>query len=164
MCTEASNGRVNIMGPNTAAVFTMSDRIPVNQDASFREAMSGNWYNTSLSDTYFSQQNIQILQNGIRSGVYNKSNGQYLIGVQNYDELKIVMRSVFLQHAKNQKSNIPEQIKHLNDQVLQYAIHQIYGEAEGYMKYKRDASSLVDPIAPPVMSVSYTHLTLPTKA
>lgn len=154
MCTQASNGRVNIMGPNTTAVFTMSDRIPVNQDASFREAMTGSWYNTSLSDTYFSQQNIQILQNGIRSGVYNKSNGQYLIGVQNHDELKIIMRSVFLQNAKNQKSNISEQIKHLNAIVLEYAIHQIYGEAEGYMKYKRDASSLVVPMAPPVMSKS----------
>ena len=153
MSIQESNGRVNIMG-DTTAVFALSDRIPVNQSASFRDAMTGNWYNTSLSDAYFSQGNIQILQNGIRSGVYNMSNGQYLIGDQNNDELKIIMRSIFLQNTKNQSSNISDQIKTLNDLVLKYAIHQIYGEAEGYMKYKRDASTLVVPISPPVMSKS----------
>jgi len=151
MNTQESNGRVNIMG-DTTAVFTLSDSIPVNQTASYRDAMTGNWYNTSLSDAYFSKDNIQMIQNGIRYGVYNKSNGQYLIGNQNYDELKIIMRSIFLQNTKNHSTNISEQIKALNELVLQYAIGQIYGEAEGYMKYKRDASTLVVPITPPVMS------------
>jgi hypothetical protein len=38
--------------------------------------------------------------------------------------------------------------------VLKYTIHQVYGEAEGYMKYKTDASTLVVPLAMPVLSYS----------
>jgi len=147
-----ANGRVDILGPNIPAVFAMSDKIPVKQSSSFRDAMNGNWYNTPLSTTFFSKENIAILQNGIRAGVYQKSNGQYLVGLQSYDELKIVMRGVFLQNSKNLPHNIPQQIEALNAIVLEYCIKQVYGEAEGYMKYKRDASTLVVPLSNPVLS------------
>ena len=146
------NGRVDIMGPNTTAAFTLSDKIPVNQMSSYRDAMQGNWYNTELSNAFFSEQNILILQNGIRFGVYKKSNKKYTIGYQDGDELKIIMRSIFLQHSKNLPDKIAEQIENLNKLVLDYAVKQVYGEADAYMKYKRDASTLVTPIEPPVMS------------
>ena len=149
-----SNGRVNILGPNLDMRFSMTDRIPVNQCSSFRDAMTGNWNDTPLSDAFFSAKNMKIVQNGIRAGVYNKSNGQYVIGEQNGDELKIIMRSVFLQHSKNVATDIPGQIQTLNDLVLNYAVNQVYGEAEGYMKYKRDASTLVIPLSAPILSYS----------
>jgi hypothetical protein len=152
--TISSNGRVNILGPNIDTRFSMIDRIPVNQCASFRDAMTGNWNDTPLSVTFFSALNMRIIQNGIRAGVYNRSNGQYVIGEQNCDELQIIMRSVFLQHSKNLAIDIPGQIKDLNEFVLNYAVNQVYGEAEGYMKYKRDASTLVIPLSAPVLSYS----------
>lgn len=152
MDCQTKNGRVDIMGPNTAAVFSLSDRIPVSQISSYRDAMTGNWNNTPLSNAFFSQANIQAIQNGIRAGVYKRSNNQYLIGNQNGDELKIIMRSIFLQNAQNKPDNVPLQIDILNKMVLKYAVHQVYGEAEGYMKYKRDASTLVMPMEPPAMS------------
>jgi hypothetical protein len=105
-----------------------------------------------LSKAFFSQQNIQILQNGIRAGVYQKSNGQYTIGPQDCDSLKIVMRSVYLQNAANQPNNITQQVAELNKIVLNYCIQQVYSEAQGYMKYIDDASTLVVPIAHPVMA------------
>jgi hypothetical protein len=40
----------------------------------------------------------------------------------------------------------------LNKIVLNYCIQQVYGEAQGYLKYIDDASTLVVPIAHPVMS------------
>jgi len=154
MNCSSTNGRVNILGPNTDIRFSMSDRIPIDQATSFRDAMTGNWNNTILSDTFFSAQNIKIIQNAIRVGVYKRSNGNYIIGEQNYDELKIIMRSIFLQHSKNLAINIRDQIENLNKLVLDYSINQVYGEAEGYMKYKRDASTLVVPIAMPILSYS----------
>ena len=93
-----------------------------------------------------------MLQNGIRAGVYNKSNGQYTIGQQDCDSLKIVMRSVFLQNSANQPNNITQQVFELNKIVLNYCIQQVYSEAQGYMKYIDDASTLVVPIAHPVMA------------
>ena len=93
-----------------------------------------------------------MLQNGLRYCVYVKSNNQFIIGQQNIDELKIIMRSIFLQNSKNLSNNITQQINDLNNKVLEYAIDQIYGEVESYMKYKRDASSLVSPMELPTLT------------
>jgi len=117
--------------------------------------MTGNWYNTVLSDAFFSAKNIQMLQNGIRVGVYQRSNGQYVIGEQSNDELKIIMRSIFLQNAKNQPTGIASQISELNRLVLQYCVPHLFVEADGYMKYKNDVSTLVMPLARPILS--YTN-------
>ena len=151
-----SNGRVDIQGPNIDIRFALSDRVPTtNNITAFDDAMTGNWYNTVLSDAFFSAKNIQMIQNGIRVGVYLRSNNQYIIGEQNNDELKIIMRSIFLQYAKNQPTAIPGQIAELNRQVLEYCIPHVYVEADGYMKYKYDVSTLVVPIARPILS--YTN-------
>ncbi len=153
---QSSNGRVNILGPNNDLRFSMSDKIPVDsKNYSCREVMTGNWYDTQLSNAFFSGKNIQILQNGIRAGVYNKSNQQYVVGEQNMDELQIIMRGLFLQYAKNQPMNIAQQINDLNKIVLDYAVEQVWGEAEGYMKYKRDASTMWTPLNRPILS--YTN-------
>lgn len=149
---KVNNGRVDIKSPNTSALFQMYDKIPANQCATFRNATEGLWSSTPLSQAFFSQQNIQIIQNGIRAGVYNKSNSQYVIGSQDCDSLKIIMRSIFLQHSANQPSNYEAQIYELNKIVLNYCIQQVYGEAQGYMKYINDVSTLVVPIAHPVMA------------
>ena len=149
---KTNNGRVDIKSPNTSKLFQMYDKIPANQCTTFRSATEGLWDATALSQAYFSNQNIQIIQNGIRAGVYEKSNGQYVIGPQDCDSLKIVMRSVFLQNASNQPNNITKQIDELNKMVLNFCIQQVYSEAQGYMKYIDDASTLVVPIAHPVMA------------
>ena len=70
------------------------------------------------------------------------------------DELQIIMRGLFLQYAKNQPTGITQQIEDLNKIVLDYSIKQVWGEAEGYMKYKRDASTLVVPLNLPILSYS----------
>ena len=147
-----SNGRVNIISPDTNALFKLYDKIPANQCVTFRNATDGIWNETTLSQVFFSVENIQLLQNGIRSGVYHKSNGQYVVGDQDCDVLKIVMRSVYLQHSANQQINITQQIEQLNQIVLDYCIPQVYSEAQSYIKYIYDASTLVVPIAHPVMA------------
>jgi hypothetical protein len=149
---KTTNGRIDIKTPNTSALFQMYDKIPANQCVTFRNATEGLWSQTPLSQAFFSQQNIQIIQNGIRAGVYNRSNGQYVIGPQDCDSLKIVMRSVFLQYSANQPNNYQQQITQLNKIVLEYCVQQVYSEAQGYMKYVDDASTLVVPLAHPVMT------------
>ena len=60
------------------------------------------------------------------------------------------MRSVFLSYSANKPDNIQSQVAALNQIVLDYCIPQVYGEAQGYMKYLEDASTLVVPIDRPV--------------
>ena len=149
---KVNNGRVNIKSSNTSALFQMYDKIPANQCVTFRNATEGLWSETELSQAYFSQQNIQIIQNGIRAGVYKRSNGQYIIGPQDCDSLKIIMRSVFLQYSANKPNSITQQINELNNIVLEYCIQQVYSEAQGYMKYIDDVTTLAVPIAHPVQA------------
>ena len=146
------NGRVDIKTPNTSQLFQMYDKIPAHQCSSFRNPTEGLWDQTTLSLAFFSQQNINIIQNGIRAGVYKLSNGQYTIGPQDCDALKIIMRSIYLQYSANKPTDVTSQIKELNQMVLDYCIKQVYSEAQGYMTYINDASTLVIPIAHPVMS------------
>lgn len=142
------NGRVNIVSPDTNVMFKMKEQVNV-KSTDYTDAMIGNWSDTILSKTFFSSKNIDILQNGLRAGVYDMSDGKYIIERQNEDELKIIMRSIFLQYSRNNPDNIPQQIHTLNKLVLDYSVKQVYGEAVGYNYYKMDISSLNVPIAPP---------------
>jgi hypothetical protein len=130
----------------------MYDKIPVNQCATFRNPTEGLWNRTKLSDAFFSGKNICIIQNGIRVGVYDRSNGQFTISNQDEDTLKIIMRSIFLQHAANQENDVPKQVYELNKIVWDYCIPQVYGEAQGYRQYIIDASTMYTPIAPPILA------------
>ena len=151
-CPKSSNGRIDIKGPKMEDLFQMYDRIPVSQTLSFRDPVEGIWTNTELSNAFFSSKNITIIQNGLRAGVYKRSNGQYVIGNQEEDTLNIIMRSVFLQNSRNLLDNIIEQVQQLNKIVWDITIPQVYGEAQGYQKYLYDASNMYTPIAPPVFA------------
>lgn len=146
------NGRINIKTPNINNLFQLYDKIPIEECASLRDATNGLWTETILSKCFFSKENIQIIMNGLRAGIYEISNGKYLISTQDCDTLKIIMRSIFLQYSSNKPNNITEQINELNKMVLNYSIQQVYSEAQGYMKYIDDASTLVIPLAHPIQT------------
>jgi len=140
------NGRVNIMGP-ALNQFQLFDHPTNNYKdiTSYNDALNGNWQQSPLSKAFFSRQNIIILQNAIRALVYKSTNGIYNIAPQNETELKIIMRSIFLQNASHQPTHIKEQITELNDLVLEYAVPKIISEATAYIKYKNDVSTLAVP-------------------
>lgn len=144
------NGRIDILCDNTMDRFKLHDKIPISdRDDYSNNALTGNWERNALSDTFFSIDNIQTLQNGIRTGVYKASNGRFNISEQDVDTLKIIMRSIFLQNSKNQPTNIRGQVEDLNNLVFAYAVPQVTGEAIGYVNYKRDASTMYTPIQRP---------------
>jgi len=149
---RVSNGRIDIQSPDTKSLFNMYDKIPAHQCSTYRNPLEGQWDDSTLSNAYFSKENIQIIQNGIRAGVYKQSNNQYVVAPQDCDSLKIVMRSIYLQYSANLPGNISGQIEALNQMVLNFCIQQVYSEAKGYMKYLSDASNMYVPIAHPVLA------------
>ena len=95
-----NNGRVNVLEPemDTDALFKMYDKMPVNVPATFRDATKGVWCENNLSKAFFSKENMQIIQNGIKAGVYRKSNEQLsLLSKHRYITL---LCSIFLQHPQ----------------------------------------------------------------
>ena len=58
-----ANGRVNILDQSSSNVFSLYDKIPINENTSeYRQAMKGTFENTELSNLYFSKENIETLQ------------------------------------------------------------------------------------------------------
>ena len=150
MNCNSSNGRIDILGPNPMELF---DKIPVNKNNnSYYDALTGNWVDSPVSRAFFSKENIQMIQNAIRRQVYEKSQNKFLIDNQSYDELKVVMRAVYLQNSVNNPIDCMQQISALNKIVIDYCVKHVFSEALGYIQYRKDASTMYTPMDRPVYS------------
>lgn len=101
---------------------------------------------SEVSSMFFSAENIDLLQNGMRNQILNMSNGNYVIGRQSDDELKIIMRSIYYQYSKNLPYNIKEQVKYLNTRVLEWSVPRILTNLKQDEKYRKDISTLPEPL------------------
>lgn len=149
---QCGNGRVNIPQPNINTQFQMHDKIHVGKNLSFRDSLVGNWSETKLSCAFFSQENVQRLNNLIIQGIKQKTNGQYNLGLQDQDELQIIMRAIYLENSKNLLNDIPQQVNALNKLVLDYAIPQIYSSITSYAKYMFDINNTYTLMDRPIMA------------
>lgn len=160
---EQYNGRINLVeDANPDMRFQMMEKIAIkNKATEYRDALAGMQEDSLLAQVYFSEENIQIIQNGLRAGVYEMSEKQIVIPPQNIDNLKIIMRSIYLQYGKHPKTSgeITAEVEKLNQYVLNYAVKSVYGEAQGYLNYCRDQSTLVMPLERPHQpDRDYKHL------
>lgn len=157
------NGRVDLMTSLGREVLPQLDEYRA-QTTSYKEALTGDWESSILSTAYFSKENIQILHNAMRAGVHARSNGEFKISEQSTDTLKVIMRSVFIQDAKHQSTNITEQIREMNAIVTSHCVNQLFGELVAYKKYRRDVSTLRTPLDLPIyFSNTKTLETMPWK-
>lgn len=153
---ERYNGRVNIISqPDPNVMFRMQERIALkNKPTSYYNALSGNdWEDNLLARTYFSAENVQIIQNGLRAGVYKMSKtagNEIVVPPQNVEQLSVIMRSIYFQYGENFGTDIRGQIERLNKIVLDDVVPRVYNESMGYLKYLQDQSSLVVPLANPL--------------
>ena len=157
-----ANGRVDIMNPpqNQFELFKNPGVNYNEKTTSYTTALSGNISESVLSKVFFHHKNIDIIQNGIRAGVYQRSNGELLVGRQNEDTVKVIMRSIYLQNARNDpKKDITTQVEELNKLVLDYCVPNVYNETIAYKNYLRDVSTLPMPNdRPEVVSTKYDSI------
>lgn len=136
------NGRVNAISNNS---FNLT-KPDIKNTENVNNILSRTYGENCLSSLYFSIENINILQEGLRNKVYNETNGRYVIGKQSETELKIIMRSIYFQYSKNNNNNIIEQTKELNRLVLEWSVPQIITNIKQHENYKQDISSLPMPL------------------
>lgn len=123
--------------------------IPYDDEAQRRSAGSSTVRGietTQLARTFFSSDNVDALQQGIRYGVFRASEGRHVISRQSDRELEIVMRSVFLQHARNEPGNVLQQVRDLNARVLEFCVPRIVAEISMYLTHQRDLAMLPTPM------------------
>ena len=121
---------INLDGYNGSPFVFFENNNVINKKST---NMTGTMGETELSEMYFSQSNIDSLQNDIITGVFNVSNKK--ICKQSEEELLIIMRSIFIQHAKHLDYNFQEQINELNSRVLSYSIKNIHSSIKQYIGY-----------------------------
>ncbi len=111
------------------------------------DATKGFMSKNCLNDLFFGNKNMEALQMGMRNMVANTTDGKEIISNQNEIELKVIMRSIYLQYGKNLDEDVIEQVRDLNKKVLDYCVPKILSEIEQYKNYVRDASTLYTPIS-----------------
>tara|TARA_Y100000389_G_C17465470_1_gene525106 strand:+ start:4262 stop:4654 length:393 start_codon:yes stop_codon:yes gene_type:complete len=101
-------------------------------------SLQGIQSSSPLSIAFFSDCNMNNLNDQIRYNVWLQSKKQYKIGNQDPEQLQVVMRSIYLQEALNQPDNIPQQVHDLNNSVMSYVLPRMMSEIKQYVKYNDD--------------------------
>jgi hypothetical protein len=105
----------------------------------------------ALSRTFFSNDNTERLQLQIIDSVFRAS--QKKIGKQSYQELQIIMKSMYLQYGRNLPYDIEGQIQTLNKYVIDECVRIIVPNVLQYNKYLEDITSPI-PVMPRSQNVS----------
>ena len=147
--TIIRNGRVDIMGNINVPKYPLFRSGTTDYDFS-RHAVSSMFQYNTLQEIFFSDQNTSLIQDLIIRNVYEQSNKKHMIGPQDETTLQIIMRSYYLQYGKNLNTHIKEQVKTLNDFVLDYSVREILSNIAMYLSYKEKVSSLPIPLTNPV--------------
>jgi hypothetical protein len=116
-----------------------------------RQELIGHMHSaTALNTTFFSQANIDLLQERIHLQVSQMSGGKYKIDKQSDDDLKLVMRSYYLMFGRNNPMTVASDLEDLNARVVGYAAAKIFSEVDFYMFYRKDIEDFAPPIANPM--------------
>jgi hypothetical protein len=115
-------------------------------DSFNKEAIKNIHINNPLSTVFFSQTNVDALQEAIRYQVYVKSDKEHIIDKQSETELFIIMRATYLQNGKHLPYGVLDQVKQLNQLVIDFCVPKILNEISIYMHYKRDIQQLPVPM------------------
>jgi len=142
MSEKKFNGRVDLSENKAFTPFPLFN--DENRD-DYSDSLKTIQESTLLNRTFFSKENVNLLQISIRKKV-QESTGK-IISNQSVTELEIVMRSVYLQYSEQNDDNIREQIQRLNNVVLQETVPNIISNMYQYLQYKKDITSLPEPLA-----------------
>jgi len=145
--TQRFNGRVNISKPSSLEIPSFHKQEKMDNSTFYAEAVQGHFTPNPVSNLFFSCNNIDVLQDGLRYKIYQITNGKHVIGRQSEQDMKVIMRSIFLQYAKNLPQDVVGQVRELNGLVLEWTVKEVLSNLKQYDKYRQDVSTLPMPMA-----------------
>jgi len=104
--------------------------------------------NTPLNEQFFSQSNIDLIQARIQGDVRQMVGAE--IDRQSDADLAMVMRSYYLQYARNDPNDVAAEISELNDRVVSFCSNRVAVEVEAYRYFRKDILDFPAPIARPI--------------
>ena len=103
------------------------------------DALKGELETTNLSNLFFSEENVKIINDTIRYNVWKQTNRA--IDNLSFENLSNIMKATFLNSADFLDCNIKEQINELNDRVIEYCTPIVINEVKSYIGYITDLST-----------------------
>ena len=109
--------------------------------------------NTPLAAVFFSEFNYNSIQNTVVSTFKTKTG--ITVDRQKRDDVLTLMRMVFINNSFNQSMSVPEQVKLMNESVVNTAVNQIGTGVSQYIGYLRDISTPLVPEPRPIQTSYY---------
>ena len=155
LLNKIKNGRIDILGNDiqTSSSFPLYEESITGNMLYKSEALKTILTTTDkLYQTFFSPENIKLIQSQFKKIVYEKS--KHVIQNQSDNSLHIIMRSIYLQYAKHNNTNIKAQVRELNQIIYNYSIPNILSNIELYKGYKKTISNAPVPLSAPIYTSS----------
>jgi hypothetical protein len=127
-----------------------------------QDSLRGLQQESLLAKIFFHPKNVDLIQKQIIIQVFRRSNGEYMIEKQDETTLQIVMRSIFLQHAKHLPNHIKEQITELDNMVVDAVVPDILSEIKAHFTYLKTVFSPREIMDHPVNVSNAGKKTLPS--
>jgi len=115
---------------------------------------------SNLETSFYSDENIDLINKQIVLTVFKKTNKQYRINFQSKDKIIIIMQYVFNEYARHLPYDIKDQIKELNCIVVGEIIPNLITNFEQKLGYLKDIEKRGELVPLPVSSTA--DRTLPT--
>jgi len=114
-------------------------------------ALKGIQIESELSKLFFSDNNIKRIQKMLKKEVYNKTNKQFKLDVdQEIKDLVIAMRAIYLEHARFLPGQTVRQCKQLNKKVIDEITPGVITEVKQYYGYLKEINKPLEPIPRPM--------------
>ena len=104
----------------------------------------------AMNQAFFSDENMEYLQQEIRYRVWDRSGGKHIIDRQRADDLKTIMRAYYFQFSRNVPGKEREEIHDLDERVLDFCVGDILGSINMYVYNQRELLDFPEPIGRPV--------------
>jgi hypothetical protein len=131
------------MNQNIKNQFELFDKIPTKNNTTYN-VLKHEYESSKLSDNFFSDKNINVINNSIIQNVKSISN--YDIPPQNKTTILHYMRNIYIEHSSNLLNDIDKQVISLNRKVLEKCIPSIIESIKANSKYQYDISHMHMPM------------------
>lgn len=138
-----NNGRISL-DLNNSHRYDFTEDTPSIYTSNFVSGVK----ETNTYKLYFSNHNIEYLQDKIIKNVKDCSQGGYDISKQKQDTLLVIMRSIYLQNLKD-TGNVENEVSNMNHLVIEYCVKNIVSNIKNYVHYLNDISKMPIPLEHP---------------
>jgi len=140
--SEINNGRMPDLTIGGLDIETKEEYIIRNDNQN--TSIKGIVEQSGLNILFFSSENIKALQDMIRYYVYKQTNK--VISRQSENDIYIIMRSIILQYGNFRTTNYLDDIRKLNEMVLEYSVNDISSKVLQQITYVNDLERLPTPL------------------